>query len=117
MRKSDLKTGMLVEYRNGKIGKVLKDTGAEDVIAGRGTGFMPLLSYREDLTTINRSSADYDIMKVYKYSALGLVGSYDIERYILAYERNEVKGYTIKELEEIIGCKIRIVEGGESKCS
>lgn len=61
MTKSDLKTGMLVQTRDGDIGLVIKKL---DVIIFK-TSYMNISNYEEDLVfTYNDNDDDADILKV-----------------------------------------------------
>lgn len=73
MKKSDLKTGMIVEYRNGLNYIVFKDTEQGDYLAG--TKEHNNLDYHDD-DLKNNSFKEHDIIRVYKTK------SYDIRRYI-----------------------------------
>jgi len=73
MKKSDLKTGMRVETRNGRIWLVVVDfliNGIVDILlAGEHGGWMDGESYDDDLMLkrypVKKIVSDYDIMKVY----------------------------------------------------
>lgn len=60
MTKSDLKTGMLVQTRDGDIGLVIKKL---DIIIFRTT-YMNISDYEEDLFADITNDADADILKV-----------------------------------------------------
>jgi hypothetical protein len=119
MKKSDLRTGMLVENRKGKRGIVLLETGhyrSEDVIAGNGddpnTTWSPLNSFKEDLTWWSENSKLHDIVKVYSFSTnmhginIGLKGR------TLLWEREGIQEISTQEAEkrlsELMGKKIKI---------
>jgi hypothetical protein len=71
MKKSDLKTGMTVVFRNLRVSIVMLDCvsiqkyGRIDLLADVSGGFMRLVSYNDDLETKDRDSTDFDIIKVY----------------------------------------------------
>lgn len=122
MTKSELKTGMVVRYRDGRLRMVLKDTEhhEKDIIVGID-GWASLNEYDEDLTFPNNS--DIDIMYVYN---MGLIVSYTYllntdklnDSYIhgfgnLIWDRTETKTteMTIEEIEEKLGIKnLRIID-------
>lgn len=70
MKKSDLKTGMIVQNVAGGYGKVLRDTGTKegDIIAGNGEDlkitWYPMKCLPEDLGDV-ASSDTYSIIKVW----------------------------------------------------
>ena len=72
MQKSDLKTGMLLEFSNGNFGIVLKDTEKGDVIASERAMseriWGELSSFNEDLTYHSTKASYFDIVKVYSCS-------------------------------------------------
>jgi hypothetical protein len=115
MKKSDLKTGMLVENRYGRrymvfIGGVLR----EDCIIG-DDGFDLLSSYTDDL----KSNADFenlDIMKIYEPKSPSSIRHYiysnEIDRFKLIWNRKNCKKIEkieseISEIEEILADKKR----------
>ena len=107
MKKSDLKTGMIVECRNGELYMVLLGTGCkyeDNNILWRKHGFwMPLGNYSEDMLNIPDEdrldflkiskeeqaeiAREFDIVKVYQASHSADIGNLD--RCKLIWERKE----------------------------
>lgn len=108
MKKSDLKTGMFVKFRNCTTGIVnLNVAGGELVTVDRGT--VSLDSFKEDLT--HNFMQIYDIIKIYdcpKESVLKYGGRLPFA-YELIWQRKEIKEMTVKEIEKELGYKIKIV--------
>ena len=79
MKKSDLKSGMIIEGKNGEKGIVLLNTSNGDVIGGAGGGknktWCGLYNYREDLTY--GGLEDDTIVKVYDVDSNMNLGSFD----------------------------------------
>ena len=68
MKKSDLKTGMWIETRDGLKWIVLFGTDDGDVVVhadGRG-GFNYLELYNEELLSVSRDSSEFDIVKIFQ---------------------------------------------------
>jgi hypothetical protein len=63
MKKSDLKTGMWVETRDGKLAMVLLNTENGNIISGKT--WMPLDSINENLE-YKYEEKNYDIVKIYQ---------------------------------------------------
>ena len=110
MKLDDLKTGMIVETRNGSSHIVMRDFIDDgDVLAGLSFSdkisntWTSLSNYNEDMT--NSRFPHLDIMNVYASS----VYSADTQTRLL-WERKEYKEVTMKEIEEKFGCKVKIVE-------
>ena len=109
--KSDLKNRMVVEFRNGKKYIVIDNK----LLAI--TGYKYLYFYNEDLTTTpitceapvesGEKVSNFDIMKVYDQ-----VNSLDFNenKLKLLWERSEVKEVTMAEVEEKLGCKVKMVK-------
>ena len=110
--KLDLKNGMVVEYRNGRIGiyingKILyKD------------GFDVIDELTEDLLDADCEDYNerYDVIKVYELNMSGIYNLKTVlkkKNLILIWERNETKHMTAEEmrvkLEEMTGDKIEII--------
>lgn len=101
--KTDLKDGMVVEYRDGKRRLVLNNR-----LIGKD-GYYELNKYGEDMK--DKESSQRDIMRVFKIvitTTLGYI--FRIENLELIWERTEVKRMTAEEmcqkLEELTGEKI-----------
>ena len=84
MKKSELKTGMWVEMRNGELYMVVKDVdtrmyGNQDIFFAGKSGFMTGDGYDELMMNDRtlRNSENYDIVKVHKKSP---------DRYLLSPE-------------------------------
>ena len=110
MTLDDLKTGMIVKTREGKYNIVMRDFIDEgDILAGLSCNnkisdtWTSLSNYNQDMT--NSRFPHLDIMSVYASS----VYSADTPTKLL-WERKEYREVTIKEIEEMFGCKIKIVE-------
>lgn len=118
MTKSDLRTGMVVEDRDGYIGIVLKSTATVDGIKwflnddGEKISMWEELDdeYNEDLTgTENFNSGD--IVKIYQphnFDDYTTMKAYS-EEYLIWEREQEVKEITMKDIEEKFGCKVKIV--------
>lgn len=118
MKKSDLKTGMLVECRNGEVRLVLGAT----LLAAKTGGGISLDYINEDLTRKNGNK--HDIVKVYSepVQAGGLcadltwwVGS-NFEKLLdksnLLWEcKEQVEEMTLEEVCKLLGKDIKIVKG------
>ena len=106
--KSDLKTGMVVEYRNGSRRLVLRDyqgTGKNLLIGDRWASFN---FYNEDLT-YDSGDKNYDIVKVYAAkdfcATLRLLDKECCE-YRVVWERKEIKEVTLEQIAEKFGVPV-----------
>lgn len=110
--KSDLKDGMVVEYRNGVRRMVL-----DDKLIGYD-GHLPMNSLRDDLCydAVSVVKSQYDVVKVYKSSA-NIFNSYFEDYYLtLIWERpKSAKKMTVEEIEKELGYKVEIVSDSENK--
>ena len=121
MTKSELKTGMIVKYRNGSIRMVLRnivhavDVYTDALVGPRG--WSTLNSYSNELINIDPIHDDLDIVAVYRthgvanYTSL-LEGNHRLDDDFidtcctLLWERPEpTVEMTIKEIEEKLGIK------------
>lgn len=74
MKKSDLKTGMWVEYRDGEKRMVALDVkGYGDILGGNG-GWGTISAYLEDL--ICPLNNDCDIVKIYDTNYIGQINQF-----------------------------------------
>ena len=134
MNKSELKTGMVVELRNGDRYLVFKDASymfdshSDDImvcIDKPNNWFSFNDSYNENLKyEYDSDDACYDIMKVYKvyhpYNIIaheGFMSEYDIKNpdgkyseLTLLWERPTAKQMSKADIEEALGYEIEIVE-------
>lgn len=101
--KSDLKNGMVVEYRNGKRRVVVEDKVIDEY------GHM-LISDFNDAFEHCCLGDGCAIDKVYKSKAGYLSAYFDDENLELIWERNPAKKMTIAEIEKELGYKIEIVD-------
>ena len=112
MEKSDLKTGMIAETRNGEKYLVMLEPDCEGKeLINFGSGFMPLSRYADSLM-INTGDEGFDIMKVYSVggSIHRLLRDKERMNFKLIWEREEgTKEMTVKEIERELGYKIKIV--------
>lgn len=100
MEKSDLKSGMIVELRNGKIGQVFLDcVGVRDIIANIDENeWYNLENYTKDFK--NTLYNEHDIIKVYKPEMKGMYCLSTKERELkLIWEKRMPKFY-LKPLKE-----------------
>jgi hypothetical protein len=119
MLKKDLKTGMVVELRNGDKYLVMlnPETEGRELISFE-SGWMPLSKWFDNLIFYN-SDNDWDIVKVYSfgdYICRLFDDNYDTESLLmLIWERNEESiEMTIPEIEKKLGIKnLKIVKEGE----
>jgi len=113
MKKSDLKTGMVVQMRNGKHFRVFLNTNDGDFISGSNE-WNPLGAYREDFTSTS-SFNSLDIVKVYDTGAYELAQDpLDLDRADVIWvesEPEETRKMTLEEIEEVLGYKVEIYTG------
>lgn len=93
MKKSDLKTGMIIKTRDGRRGIVLLNTPEGDVIGSdgrisRNRTFQPLYAFNEDLQrndddSVELGNSDFDIVKVWGYSTNREAVSFEVDRELL----------------------------------
>jgi hypothetical protein len=109
--KSDLKDGMVVEYRRGWMELVLGEKTVDD------TGSHSLCNFNNNL--MNDRSRESDIMRVYTVNGdikdIGCIFNRDF--LTLLWERKEEPDYiemTVAEIEEKLGYKIKVV--GDNSC-
>ena len=103
--KSDLKDGMVVEYRDGTRRMVLGD-----YLFGF-YGNNNLILYTDNLE--EKNNEDLTIDKVYRSKCLGLYNYFNDIYLELIWKREKEeppKEMTIEEIEKELGCKIKIVE-------
>jgi hypothetical protein len=106
MKKSDLRSGMVVVTRKGTIGIVLLGTTNGNIIGGCGKGngsWKPFDSITDDLCE-TAGFRQYDIVKVYNALANRWFGSVDLTQLDLIWERDEEPvELTIEQIAEKFG--------------
>lgn len=90
MRKSDLKTGMVVRNRLGNFYRVFRDnvTGKQCIVRGGGN-FCLLDSFTDDMRHCRGKRGDLDIVAVYTTSAAGTLLDVPPEDMTLIWQRGE----------------------------
>ena len=121
MKKSDLKTGMWVETRDGHKFMVLRDCdtywGNEDLLFCSSGTYMLGREYSDDLVCTGGSTSPkmFDIIKVTSSNLPHRVNgnTFDCERatYVL-WQREPTKQMTLSEIEAALGYPVEIVNGG-----
>lgn len=103
MKKSDLRTGMWVKFRNGKMCIVLRDTNNGDLCVD-GDGFMDFPAYTEDLKVINSNdpTEDFDIVEIWQPKYCGKYYEFEKEYCKLLWKRPEPRTLTFAEAEKIL---------------
>ena len=109
MTKSELKTGMRVEYRDGTTGLVMLDTNQGSIICGKC--WARLNDYNEDLTT-DYDCEESDIVAVYEQEYAYLMPTLENMGKLAWKEEPEVEEISADEamrrLEQSSGKKIKI---------
>jgi hypothetical protein len=96
MKRSDLKSGMLIVTKTGEIGLVMLGTPNGDIIAGNGNDttsdgpqiWFPLKHIGENLS--DGESEGYDVVKVYGYPSNMEAASLETEHRELIWEKQEL---------------------------
>ena len=107
MTKSDLKTGMWVELRNGSRTLVFKDSVIGDVLSSFSTS-LPLYDFDNDLK--NRGFCEYDIVKIYKPNSQKDIYQFNDNSEVV-WERKETKKMTVAEIEKALGHGVEVISG------
>lgn len=121
LTKSDLKSGHVVETKEGQVFIVMIDEfdmGGDYIFNQYAECHMPLDEYSEDLQMIDRHYDCLDICKVYQplynHSIRNIKkeikGEYDREDFRLVWERQKPKKMTLAEIEEVLGYPVEVVE-------
>lgn len=124
MKLSDLKTGMIVTWRNGVECVVMIDYESQSAIErkifvnAKDKHWLPFGYYGEDMKMMRDhedfcdDDNEYDIVKVelatHPYSFLDL--EYEKGKRKLLWKEKAVKEVTMSEIEEKFGCKVKIVK-------
>ena len=113
MKKSDLRTGMWVRYRNGGLYEVSLDSKKgcrEGDVSTDDKGWFNLKSYTDDLESW--MSEGNDIVEVWLAGVTTGMINFSEDRFYCIWEREEIQHLPRKEAEEIIseslGKKVKI---------
>lgn len=118
--KSDLKTGMFVQTRNGEKWMVLRNSIYGDLLVslerdkfGRSRSRVELSEYAEDMQ--HKGMGALDIMKVTSPNCYPDVfeAESELTSAMVVYQREELKELTVKQIEELLGYAVKIVKEGE----
>jgi len=93
MKKSDLRTGMIVEWQDGTKLVVFRDVPNLENCIVAGSTWMPLFKYEDDLT--NKDYPHVNINKVYQPSKECALGKYDQSLYDIIWKRSTTRQITI----------------------
>ncbi len=108
MKKSDLKTGMIVTTREGKERIVFLRTSHGDVFVNSTEPvWSSLNNYDDDL--ISSCSQGLDIMKIETTNVFDF-GSFNATREVLWKRPEPIKEMTMEDLEKHFGCKVKIIK-------
>lgn len=118
MKKSDLKTGMIVITRDGNQFVVFIDVvdtckgGDLHSVIVNDEDWLSLKNYDENLIYKNDALPEFDIIEIYAPS--NLFGFMNIEyekdeRKLLWKREDNIKEVTIRDIEDKFGCKVKIV--------
>lgn len=113
MKKSDLRSGMVVKVRSGiEYFVVIPDKyDYGTMFLMNKNGLTCNESYYEEDLTDEEGDSDFDIMEVYDAKVTGFSHAFNNLSSRLIWKREEVKEVTMKEVCEKFGCKVKIVEG------
>lgn len=92
MKKSELKTGMLVQTRKGEFGLVLLNTSMGDIIGGDGQEdktWSRLNAYDDNLNYT--ADNDFDIVKVYSLNHTKYGASFSLKDRHVLFDRQHIK--------------------------
>lgn len=106
MKKSDLKTGMVVELRNGAKYMVLLNTPFGDVLV-RNRWWVTLDNFNFNLL---HCAHDFDILRIYRPEEVYQIGFECWGDMKMMWERGEPKKMTLADVEDALGYPVEIVE-------
>ena len=114
MKRDKLRSGMIVEFEDGKIGMVLLNTTFGDIVAG-GCWNMEEGIKNSDRTWFNfeawNSSYRKDLVKVYAPKSNMLAGSFNVEELDVVWERSKSPiELTMDEIAEKLGIDVNLLK-------
>ena len=115
MQKQDLKEGMLIVYRNGKLRKIHKEYDSDELLMSNpiDCSWNTLNNYKDDLTESEEERL-LDIIAVYAPTRHAKFFSFDLKDYELVWKLEEpALELTLEEISKKYGVKtVKIVEKG-----
>jgi hypothetical protein len=111
MKKSDLKTGMVIRTKAGRKGMVLKSVIGNRSLIQYPDQWGDLDTYSDNLTA---AVGEFDIVQVYQPTAEYQIAEFGWCDQELIWKRQEPKPMTIEEISEALGYPVKIVESKES---
>lgn len=117
MKKSDLKTGMMVKLKNGDLVHVLRNlSNSKDLLKNLKDGStIELDMYLDSLEPIKHIIPEgYEIVKVYNPNPFQMLNEKEIDNMEVIYPRKAIKSIEKDEalsiLKEHFGCDVEIIE-------
>lgn len=112
MTKANLKTGMVIEYRNGAKRIVVKDTEFGDGFTSADLKkWKSFDAYTDDLKDVD-GDTQYDIVDVYapvnKFRVLNSTSAIDAD-YNHVFHRVDVRQMTMAEISEALGFAVEVI--------
>ena len=114
--KSDLRTGDIIEYRQGEYRMIMLNTDFGDILVNHiDEGYTKFEYYGEDLTNQSACDNKLDIIKVYRPSVVCYTGTFELELCDLIYEREPWIKISFSEVPELLskGKEVKVTYGGE----
>lgn len=107
-KKEDLESRMVVELRNGERYLVIRnEDNSIHLMHGDGHHWTDCDNMNEDCT-FTEDEREYDIMTVYRKVFV----FDDINKTTdILWERKELKEMTMGDIEKLVGCKVKIING------
>ena len=109
MKKSDLKTGMVVELRNGTKSMVLLDTPCGDVFVNDGD-WCNADSCNSGLKCFPSRCRELDVIRVYSAESAYQMKFGRWGEMKMIWERKEPKKMTLAEIEAALGYPVEVIE-------
>lgn len=118
MKKSDLKTGMLLEFNSGKLGLIMLNTPQGDSLVSDGKGigekrtWMPLGELSEDLKLPIYSAEKSFVTKIWSYSTNSNAAEFSTHDRTILYDISVKKLKLTEEYDAEINSKEKVIKVG-----
>lgn len=97
MKKSDLKPGYVVQYRNGYLRMVAESVGGMVLCNDKGIACNYLKRYEDNLVCTDESEKNFDIVKVYGFGDIRFACKATVESRTLLWKREDEEELSISE--------------------